>query len=98
MQLDRHLFVRWDGSALNQQFVDTLLRRLAAAGGVAAPDGAMAHALRHSYGMELVLRGVPSPSSNNCSATRTSHHEHLHPGPRRRLGLPPNRGGLLIAG
>jgi site-specific recombinase XerD len=55
------LFVRRNGTALNQQFVDSLLRRLAAVGGVAAPEGAMAHALRHSYGMELALRGVPLP-------------------------------------
>ena len=55
------LFVRHNGTALNQQFVDSLLRRLAAVGGVAAPEGAMAHALRHSYGMELALRGVPLP-------------------------------------
>jgi len=58
---DWRLFVRWDGSALNQQFVDGLLRRRAATSGVAAPDGAMAHALRHSFGMELALRGVPLP-------------------------------------
>ena len=25
------------------------------------PSGAMAHALRHSYGMRLALRGVPLP-------------------------------------
>jgi site-specific recombinase XerD len=39
--------------------VDSLLRRLATTSGVGAPEGAMAHALRHSYGLELALRGVP---------------------------------------
>jgi site-specific recombinase XerD len=55
------LFVRHNGAPLNQQFVDSLLRRLAATAGITAPEGAMAHALRHSYGMELALRGVPLP-------------------------------------
>ena len=55
------LFVRHNGTALNQQFVDSLLRRLAATAGITAPEGAMAHALRHSYGMEIALRGVPLP-------------------------------------
>jgi integrase/recombinase XerD len=55
------LFVRHNGSSLTQQFVDSLLRRLTAACGIDAPEGAMAHALRHSYGMELALRGVPLP-------------------------------------
>jgi site-specific recombinase XerD len=53
------VFVRLDHSRLNQQFVDALLRRLATTAGVTAPAGAMAHALRHSYGMRLALRGVP---------------------------------------
>jgi site-specific recombinase XerD len=56
------LFVRHDHSALNQQFVDGLLRRLCAAADVIPPQGAMAHALRHSYGMRLALRGVPLPA------------------------------------
>lgn len=55
------LFVRVDGRPLNQQFVDALLRRLARSVSVEAPDGAMAHGLRHSYGMRLALRGVPLP-------------------------------------
>jgi integrase/recombinase XerD len=38
-----------------------VLRRVARKAGVTAPDGAMAHALRHSYGMRLALRGVPIP-------------------------------------
>ena len=53
------LFVRHDGSALTQQLVDRTLRRLATAAGVTPPEGAMAHALRHAYGMDLAIRGVP---------------------------------------
>ena len=53
------LFVRHDGSPLTQQLVDRTLRRLATAAGVTPPEGAMAHALRHAYGMDLAMRGVP---------------------------------------
>jgi site-specific recombinase XerD len=53
------LFVRHDGKPLSQQVIDRTLRRLAAAAGVSPPDGAMAHALRHTYGMDLAMRGVP---------------------------------------
>jgi integrase/recombinase XerD len=55
------VFVRHDSDGMNQQFVDALLRRLVATAEVSAPDGAMAHGLRHSYGMRLALRGVPMP-------------------------------------
>ena len=55
------LFVRTDGQPLNQQFVDALLRRLSLSASITVPNGAMAHALRHSYGMRLALRGVPLP-------------------------------------
>jgi site-specific recombinase XerD len=53
------LFVRHDGKPLSQQVIDRTLRRLAAAAGVSPPDGAMAHALRHTYGMDLAMRSVP---------------------------------------
>ena len=53
------LFVRHDGSPVTQEFVDRTLRRLAASAGVTPPEGAMAHALRHAYGMDLAMRGVP---------------------------------------
>jgi site-specific recombinase XerD len=53
------LFVRHNETAMNQQFVDTLLRRLCVLAGVQPPEGAMAHALRHTYGSELARRGVP---------------------------------------
>ncbi|MET0147080.1 MAG: tyrosine-type recombinase/integrase [Ilumatobacteraceae bacterium] len=53
------LFLRHDGNALTQQVLDRTLRRLARAAGVAPPEGAMAHTLRHTYGMDLTMLGVP---------------------------------------
>ena len=53
------LFVRRDGSPLTQQLIDRMLRRLAASAAITPPEGAMAHALRHAYGMDLAMRGVP---------------------------------------
>ena len=50
-----------DGSGLNQQFVDALLRKLCLVQGITPPAGAMAHALRHSYGADLAYRSVPLP-------------------------------------
>ena len=35
------------------------MRRLATCAGIAPPDGAMAHALPQTYGMDLAMRGVP---------------------------------------
>lgn len=55
------LFVRHNGAPLTNSFIDTLLRQPAHASGVAAPTGPMAHAPRHSFGMELALRGMPLP-------------------------------------
>lgn len=55
------LFVRSDGRPLNQQFIDRTLRSLARLAGIATPEGAMAHALRHSYGDRLARRGVALP-------------------------------------
>ena len=51
--------MRHDGSPLTQQLVDRTLRRLATVAGVTPPEGAMAHTLRHAYGMDLAMRGVP---------------------------------------
>lgn len=53
------LLVRRDGTALNQPFVDRLIRRVAAQGGVTMRGDAAAHGFRHYYGMSLALRGVP---------------------------------------
>jgi site-specific recombinase XerD len=43
----------------HQELVDRTLRRLAGTAGVTPPEGAIAHALRHVYGMDLAMRGVP---------------------------------------
>lgn len=53
------LLVRVDGTALNQPFVDRLIRRVAGQGGVTMRGDAAAHGFRHYYGMSLALRGVP---------------------------------------
>lgn len=54
------LFVRHTGQPLNQQYVDRCLRQIAIKANVPGPNGAMAHGLRHSFGMRLALRGVPT--------------------------------------
>ncbi|MDQ6838292.1 MAG: tyrosine-type recombinase/integrase [Actinomycetota bacterium] len=53
------LFVRVDGRPLTPSGLDRLLRVLALRAAVTTPEGAMAHAFRHSYGVTLALRGVP---------------------------------------
>ncbi|MDQ6613405.1 MAG: tyrosine-type recombinase/integrase, partial [Actinomycetota bacterium] len=53
------LFVRVDGRALTPSGLDRLLRIFAIRAQVTTPEGAMAHAFRHSYGVTLALRGVP---------------------------------------
>ena len=56
------------------------------------PEGAMTHALRHSYGMELALRGVPLPG--HPAAPRPlgpPHHQHLHHRARQRPHRHPPR-------
>jgi site-specific recombinase XerD len=55
------LFIRHTGQPLTQQFIDRALRRLANNAGITPPVGAMAHALRHAYGPDLAVRGVPLP-------------------------------------
>ena len=46
---------------MTRQDIDAVLRRLCATAGVSAPDGEMAHGLRHHYGTRLALHGVPVP-------------------------------------
>lgn len=60
-ELADRTFIRHDRRPLDQPFIDALLRRCARSVGVPAPDGAMAHGLRHHYGMSLAVRGVPLP-------------------------------------
>lgn len=52
------MFVRRNGVDMSQQTIDNRLRQLAQVADVSPPPGAMAHALRHAYGMRLALRGV----------------------------------------
>jgi len=66
-------FVRPDGAPMNQQGIDRQLRGPANRIGVIVPDGAMAHALRHSYGDRLARRGVwpcPLPVEKYVAAGR----------------------------
>lgn len=56
------LLARFDGRTLNPQLVDRIIRRCAGEAGVRVPDGASAHALRHHFGVQLTLRGVPLPA------------------------------------
>jgi site-specific recombinase XerD len=61
---DAPLFCAADGAPLTRSRLDHLLRRLAVRAGIAAeiPSGAMAHAFRHHYGVQLAaVRGVPLP-------------------------------------
>jgi integrase/recombinase XerD len=54
------LFLRTDGTPFSEQTLDRIVRGLANRAGVVLPTGAAAHAFRHSYGVTLALRGVPS--------------------------------------
>jgi site-specific recombinase XerD len=55
------LFISNDARPLSQQQLDRQLRQFCARSEVDLPDGAMAHALRHFYGSQLAVRGVPLP-------------------------------------
>jgi site-specific recombinase XerD len=55
------LFISNDARPLSQQQLDRQLRQFCARTEVDLPDGAMAHALRHFYGSQLAVRGVPLP-------------------------------------
>lgn len=50
---------KFAGRAWNQQYVDRLVCRCAARAGVVLPEDAAAHSLRHFFGSEPGLRGVP---------------------------------------
>ena len=54
------LFIANDARPLSQQQLDRKLRQFCARTDVDLPD-AMAHALRHFYGSQLAVRGVPLP-------------------------------------
>jgi site-specific recombinase XerD len=53
------LFVRNNGAALNDAWLDRLVVRLARQGGVALRDQVAAHGFRHHFGTQLALRRVP---------------------------------------
>lgn len=55
------LFVRRNGATFDRGFLDRLVRDLASIAGVEFEPGTCAHALRHHYGSQLALRGVPVP-------------------------------------
>ena len=55
------LFVRHDTERMTRQDLDAVLRRLCRTAGITAPEGEMAHGLRHHYGTRLALHGVPVP-------------------------------------
>jgi integrase len=82
------LFVRDDGSPLTQQVVDRTLRRLAASAGVSPPEGAMAHALRHTYGMDLAMRGVPLSVIQQPWVTTTRARHRSTPSPTLKTSQP----------
>ena len=74
------LFVRHDGSP----HATGPRRTLRASHAVfAPPEGAMAHALRHTYGMDLAMRGVALGHPAD-GPRRPPHHVDLHRRPRRR--------------
>jgi site-specific recombinase XerD len=53
------LFVQHDGSPPTKQLVDRARCDASREPPGSPPDGAMAHALRHAYEMDLAMRGVP---------------------------------------
>jgi site-specific recombinase XerD len=55
------LFISNGGRPLSQQQLDRQLRQFCARTDIELPEGAMAHALRHFYGSQLAVRGVPLP-------------------------------------
>lgn len=70
------LFVRNNAEPITTTFLYDTLERICVSAGVTAPDGAMAHALRHHYGTQLATRGVPLPVIQqllgHASATTTA--------------------------
>jgi site-specific recombinase XerD len=56
----RNLFIQNSGRPATTGWLDQLLRTLADRAGVRLPDGAVAHAFRHTYGLRAAIRGVPT--------------------------------------
>lgn len=53
------LFVRNDGRAFSTDALYHLVKRLAHAAAAHLPDDALVHGLRHHFGLQLAMRGVP---------------------------------------
>lgn len=53
------LFVRNDGSEFSTDALYHLVKRLAHAAAAHLPDDALVHGLRHHFGLQLAMRGVP---------------------------------------
>ena len=79
-----------DGSPLTQQVLDRTLRRLATSAGIAPPEGAMAHALRHTYGMDLAMRGVPLSVIQQLMGHDDPARHRSTPSPTPRTSPPPS--------
>jgi site-specific recombinase XerD len=56
----RFLFIQNNGRPATTGWLDKLLRTLATRADVQLPDGAVAHAFRHTYGLRAAIRGVPT--------------------------------------
>ena len=53
------LFVRNDATAFSTDALYHLVKRIALAAGASLPDDALVHGLRHHFGVQLAIRGVP---------------------------------------
>ncbi len=53
------LFVRNDATAFSTDALYHLVKRVALAAGATLPDDALVHGLRHHFGVQLAMRGVP---------------------------------------
>jgi len=53
------LFIRNDGRAFSTDALYHLVKRLAHAAAAHLPDDALVHGLRHHFGLQLAMRGVP---------------------------------------
>lgn len=51
--------MRNDGRAMSTDSLYHLIKRIALAAGVVLPDDALGHGLRHHFGVQLAIRGVP---------------------------------------
>ena len=73
------LFIRNDGRDFSTDALYHLVKRLAHAAAAHLPDDALVHGLRHHFGLQLAMRGVPAC---HLAAThgppRPANHVDLH--------------------